>query len=293
MSSRSNTTLVSHVDCPGGGQVWVDGTTLFIGHMRWPSGTTIVDVADPRHPRTLATIDLPEGWHSHKVRASNGIMIVNHEKLGQTGRGRIRRRNCDLRRLAAERAEADHQVAHGRPRRAPLRFRRPLCLPVADRRGLCRQHHDDPRSCRSGPAGRSGTMVDPGAMEGRGENPIRGTIGSHRVAIIRCAWAIGSMSATGTTACSFSIFPTCRGRRRWRTPTPARRFRIRRIPACPFRNRSRDAASWWWRTRMWRSCGHRRPRSPGFTTSRSSNCRCRSRPFRSPGSMSTAARSRR
>ena len=37
--------------------------------MRWPSGTTIVDVADPRHPRQLATIDLPEGWHSHKVRA--------------------------------------------------------------------------------------------------------------------------------------------------------------------------------------------------------------------------------
>ena len=47
--------------------------------------TTIVDVADPRHPRTLATIDLPEGWHSHKVRVCNGIMVVNHEKLGQTG----------------------------------------------------------------------------------------------------------------------------------------------------------------------------------------------------------------
>ena len=79
MSSQSNTTLVSHFDCPGGGQVWVDGTTLFIAHMHWPSGTTIVDVADPRHPRTLATIDLPEGWHSHKVRVANGIMIVNHE----------------------------------------------------------------------------------------------------------------------------------------------------------------------------------------------------------------------
>ena len=84
MPSRSNTTLVSHFDCPGGGQVWVDGTTLYIGHMRWPSGTTIVDVADPRHPRKLATIDIPEGWHSHKVRVANGIMIVNHEKLGQT-----------------------------------------------------------------------------------------------------------------------------------------------------------------------------------------------------------------
>jgi len=80
-----NTTLVSHIDCPGGGQVWVEGTTLYIGHMRWPSGTTIVDVADPRNPKVVARLELPEGWHSHKVRVSGDIMIVNHEKLGQNG----------------------------------------------------------------------------------------------------------------------------------------------------------------------------------------------------------------
>jgi hypothetical protein len=83
--SAENTKLLSHLPCPGGGQVWVDGTTLYVGHMRWPSGTTIVDVADPRRPKVLAEIDIPEGWHSHKVRAANGIMIVNHEKLGQSG----------------------------------------------------------------------------------------------------------------------------------------------------------------------------------------------------------------
>lgn len=85
MAEAWNTTLLGHVDCPGGGQVWVEGTTLYIGHMRNPSGTTIVDVADPRAPRILARIDVPEGWHSHKVRVSDGIMIVNHEKLGQDG----------------------------------------------------------------------------------------------------------------------------------------------------------------------------------------------------------------
>src|SRR5262249_62117779 len=53
--------------------------------MHWPSGTTIVDVADPRQPRKLATIDLPQGWHSHKVRVANDIMIVNHERLGESG----------------------------------------------------------------------------------------------------------------------------------------------------------------------------------------------------------------
>lgn len=85
MPSARNTSLLSHIDCPGGGQVWVDGTILYIGHMRCPSGTTIIDVADPRRPKTLARIDLPEGWHSHKVRVADGIMVVNHEKLGQAG----------------------------------------------------------------------------------------------------------------------------------------------------------------------------------------------------------------
>ena len=78
-ASRANTTRVRHLDCPGGGQVWVDGTTLYIGHMHWPSGTSIVDVADPRCPRLLAGIDIPEGWHSHKVRVHGGVMLVNHE----------------------------------------------------------------------------------------------------------------------------------------------------------------------------------------------------------------------
>ena len=30
---------------------------------------------------------MPDGWHSHKVRVADGIMIVNHERLGQTGAG--------------------------------------------------------------------------------------------------------------------------------------------------------------------------------------------------------------
>lgn len=85
MAKEWNTKLLGHIDCAGGGQVWVEGTTLFIGHMRNPSGTTIVDVADPRNPKLLARLDLPDGWHSHKVRVHGDIMIVNHEKQGQGG----------------------------------------------------------------------------------------------------------------------------------------------------------------------------------------------------------------
>ncbi len=78
-----NTKVIGHLDCPGGGQVWVDGSTLYIGHMAAPHGTTIVDVADPRRPRVLAQIEIPPGWHSHKVRVAGGVMIVNHERLGK------------------------------------------------------------------------------------------------------------------------------------------------------------------------------------------------------------------
>ncbi len=82
MPHAVNTRLVSHIDCPGGGQVWIDRTTLFVSHMRPPCGTSIFDIADPAKPRLLSEIAMPAGWHSHKVRAQDGIMIVNHERLG-------------------------------------------------------------------------------------------------------------------------------------------------------------------------------------------------------------------
>ncbi len=82
MAKTWNTKQIGHIDCPGGGQVWVEGTTLYVGHMRHPSGTSIYDVADPAKPKLLAHLDLPPGWHSHKVRVANDVMIVNHERLG-------------------------------------------------------------------------------------------------------------------------------------------------------------------------------------------------------------------
>src|SRR4029079_5070852 len=85
MASAKNTKLVSHIDCAGGGQVWIDGNELYIGHMQAPTGTTVVDISDPKNPKTLARVDVPEGWHSHKVRTANGIMIVNHEAIGKGG----------------------------------------------------------------------------------------------------------------------------------------------------------------------------------------------------------------
>jgi len=85
MPTSRNVNVLSHIDCPGGGQVWIDGTTLYVAHMRAPAGTSIYDVADPVNPRLLAHVEIPAGWHSHKVRARDGVMIVNHERHGDGG----------------------------------------------------------------------------------------------------------------------------------------------------------------------------------------------------------------
>src|SRR3989441_4765453 len=73
---------VRYFDCPGGGQVVVDGRVAFIADMKAPHGTTLVDVSDPARPRQLASIEVPPGTHSHKVRAANGLMLVNREAHG-------------------------------------------------------------------------------------------------------------------------------------------------------------------------------------------------------------------
>src|SRR5258707_4720605 len=78
-SSPRGLKQVAWLDCPGGGQVSVDGTIAYVAHMKAPHGTSIVDVSDPARPRTLATVEVPPHTHSHKVRAANGLMLVNRE----------------------------------------------------------------------------------------------------------------------------------------------------------------------------------------------------------------------
>jgi len=82
MASAHGIREISWVDCPGGGQVTLDGATAYVGHMAAPYGTSIYDVKDPKNPKKLAEIGMPERMHSHKVRVKNGVMVVNHEGLG-------------------------------------------------------------------------------------------------------------------------------------------------------------------------------------------------------------------
>ena len=82
MSQCNGVREVGYLDCAGGGQVVVDGNYAYVGHITGPEGTTVVDVSDPKHPRTVWECTIPQGLHSHKVRAANGVMLVNHEVDG-------------------------------------------------------------------------------------------------------------------------------------------------------------------------------------------------------------------
>jgi len=87
MSSAKGVREVAWFDCAGGGQIVVDKGIAYIGHMAAPHGTTIVDVRDPKNPGRLAELQIPLGTHSHKVRVSNGLMVVNHEATGEPATG--------------------------------------------------------------------------------------------------------------------------------------------------------------------------------------------------------------
>ncbi|MCC6780360.1 MAG: RNA polymerase subunit sigma-70 [Hyphomicrobiales bacterium] len=85
-----NVRRLGHVDLPGAGQVTIAGSYAYVGHIPRADGlgTSILDISDPRNPRVVATVTLddPES-HSHKVRISGNLMIVNHERnMSRIGR---------------------------------------------------------------------------------------------------------------------------------------------------------------------------------------------------------------
>lgn len=70
---------IGYADILGGGQVNVRGDLCFVGHISPPEGTTILDVSDPANPLIVGRVLVPLSTHSHKVRARDGIMLVNNE----------------------------------------------------------------------------------------------------------------------------------------------------------------------------------------------------------------------
>lgn len=86
MSEAKGIREIGYFDCPGGGQVYVEGDTAYVGHIAGPEATTAVDVSDPKNPKQVHQIMCQHaGAHSHKVRVKNGIMLTNYEEHPDSG----------------------------------------------------------------------------------------------------------------------------------------------------------------------------------------------------------------
>ncbi|MFT7106832.1 MAG: hypothetical protein ACJAVT_001353 [Yoonia sp.] len=76
-----NIRRVGHLDMQGGGQVVVQDGYVYVGHMKPPMGTSIIDVRDPANPKVVSHVAPPDEWsHTHKVRVAGDIMITNVEQ---------------------------------------------------------------------------------------------------------------------------------------------------------------------------------------------------------------------
>ena len=76
-----NLRRVGHLDIVGGGQIVVEGGYAYIGHMKPPHGTSILDVSDPTKPRVVASIDTPSPHsHTHKARVVGDLLFTNVEQ---------------------------------------------------------------------------------------------------------------------------------------------------------------------------------------------------------------------
>jgi len=76
-----NIRRLGHLQIEGGGQIVVEGGYAYIGHMKPPMGTSIIDVSNPAAPTVVAHVPPPDKWsHTHKVRVCGDIMITNVEQ---------------------------------------------------------------------------------------------------------------------------------------------------------------------------------------------------------------------
>ena len=78
--ASSNIRHLCRQEISGGGQIVIQGHYAYIGHQHGPEGTTILDISDPRNPKTVCVLMASHPWsHSHKVRVVGDLMVVNSE----------------------------------------------------------------------------------------------------------------------------------------------------------------------------------------------------------------------
>ncbi|MGI9336701.1 MAG: LVIVD repeat-containing protein [Gammaproteobacteria bacterium] len=101
-----NVRRVGHLDLPGGGQIVVDRGHAYVGHMKPPHGTSIIDVTNPIRPKLVSTLMLEgDASHTHKVRVVGDVMYTNVE---QNNRHFLRKGDS----LPALRVQLERRLGH-------------------------------------------------------------------------------------------------------------------------------------------------------------------------------------
>ena len=79
-SSAHGLSLLAHHDLGGRGdgmQVLREGDVLYVAHNGTSgAGTSILDVADPAHPKLVRQWDAPANTHTHKVQIADGLLLT-------------------------------------------------------------------------------------------------------------------------------------------------------------------------------------------------------------------------
>ena len=119
------------MDLPGGGSVVVENGYAYVGHIDPPHGTSIIDVqrseasqAGFPHRRS------PRALHSHKVRVSGNVMLINYERYKAKKELQAGLKIFDI--SDQTQAAGDRFLQDPRQRRASFHLRRPLCVYFAD-----------------------------------------------------------------------------------------------------------------------------------------------------------------
>ena len=79
-----NVRLIGHHDLNGHGdgmQLLKNGRYVYIAHLGTsPMALSIVDAADPSHPKVVRQMPHPPNTHAHKVQIAGDILIQNQER---------------------------------------------------------------------------------------------------------------------------------------------------------------------------------------------------------------------
>jgi hypothetical protein len=85
--ASQNIRHLARMELPGGGQIAIHGNYAYVGHQNGPEGTTILDISDPRKPRIVSRLTVPNGLtHTHKARVVDDLMFTNSEHQPGSGR---------------------------------------------------------------------------------------------------------------------------------------------------------------------------------------------------------------